>query len=36
MLAYTYISKGNFRFQEKPIPQIFQNKIVFTYKTSSQ
>ena len=22
MLAYTYISKGNFRFQEKPIPQI--------------
>lgn len=22
MLAYTYISKGNFKFQEKPIPQI--------------
>ena len=22
MLAYTYISKGNFRLQEKPIPQI--------------
>lgn len=22
MLAYTYISQGNFRLQEKPIPQI--------------
>ncbi|MFR5656938.1 MAG: alcohol dehydrogenase catalytic domain-containing protein [Butyricimonas faecihominis] len=22
MLAYTYISKGNFKLQEKPLPQI--------------
>ena len=26
MLAYTYINKGNFRLQEKPLPQIADSR----------